>query len=42
MTIPSQGLGLRSMQERVAQVNGRFEVDSKPGEGTIIFTHIPL
>lgn len=40
--VPSQGLGLRSMQERVAQVDGRFEVISIPGEGTVISTLIPL
>jgi len=41
-TLPAQGLGLRSMQERVAQVDGLFEVISEPGEGTVIAAQIPL
>jgi signal transduction histidine kinase len=40
--IPSKGLGLRSMQERVEQVNGHFNVTSFPGEGTIISVDFPL
>jgi signal transduction histidine kinase len=40
--IPSQGLGLRSMLERILQVNGELNVSSKPGEGTVISAHIPL
>jgi signal transduction histidine kinase len=41
-TIPAQGLGLRSMQERITQVEGELKVSSKPGEGTIISAQIPL
>jgi signal transduction histidine kinase len=40
--IPSQGLGLRSMQERIAQVNGQLEVISSPGTGTMISAQIPI
>ncbi|MCJ7624300.1 MAG: GAF domain-containing sensor histidine kinase, partial [Anaerolineaceae bacterium] len=40
--IPSQGLGLRSMQERVAQADGHFEVTSEPGKGTLLTIHLPL
>jgi signal transduction histidine kinase len=39
---PSQGLGLRSMRERIAQVNGQFELISKFEEGTMISAQIPL
>ena len=38
----SQGLGLRSMRERVMLVGGEFDVYSKPGEGTVISAKIPL
>ena len=40
--ISSKGLGLRSMQERVEQVNGHFKVTSFPSEGTIISVDFPL
>jgi signal transduction histidine kinase len=38
----SSGLGLRSMRERVEQVQGVFEIASIPGSGTTIKVHIPL
>lgn len=38
----SPGLGLRSMRERVEQVQGAFEIASIPGSGTTIKVHIPL
>ena len=36
------GLGLASMRERVKQVFGSFEVQSKPGHGTEINVIVPL
>ena len=38
----NQGLGLVSMQERVHLLNGRFHVESRPGEGTIVIASVPL
>jgi PAS domain S-box-containing protein len=34
-------LGLKSMQERVEQVKGSFEIQSSPGQGTTIKVQIP-
>jgi signal transduction histidine kinase len=39
---PVGGLGLVSMHERVRAVNGRFNVDSKPGSGTKIIAFVPV
>jgi len=36
-----EGLGLLSMRERAQIVGGSFEVDSRPGNGTSIFVHVP-
>lgn len=36
------GLGLVSMEERVRAVNGRFYIESKPGEGTKIIAPVPV
>ena len=36
------GVGLRSMQERAALVQGSFQIESQPGKGTRIFVHVPL
>lgn len=36
------GLGIRSMQERLRLLGGRFEISSQPGEGTVIHVSIPL
>ncbi|MEO7964109.1 MAG: hypothetical protein ABIT38_09405, partial [Gemmatimonadaceae bacterium] len=38
----SPGLGLVSMAERARLVDGRFELWSKPGEGTIVRVIVPL
>ncbi|PTL85135.1 histidine kinase [Vitiosangium sp. GDMCC 1.1324] len=38
----SRGFGLFSMQERVRDLGGRFEVTSRPGEGTCIVAEVPL
>lgn len=35
------GLGLRSMRERVALVGGKFEIKSQPGKGTEVLVTIP-
>jgi signal transduction histidine kinase len=39
---PTQGLGLHSMRERVEGANGVFQVDSAPGEGTLVVAQIPI
>lgn len=36
------GLGLVSMQERLNLVQGRFHIESKPREGTIVVASVPL
>jgi|GEM_PF-4386537 len=36
------GLGLRSMQSRTAFLAGQMQIDSNPGEGTVIEVQIPL
>jgi signal transduction histidine kinase len=38
----NQGLGLVSMQERVRLIQGRFNIDSRPGEGTKIVATVPV
>lgn len=38
----NSGYGLLSMQERVELLNGRFELNTKPGEGTKIIVSIPI
>lgn len=35
-------LGLLGMRERVEMVGGRFEVDSTPGDGTVVRASIPI
>jgi len=37
-----QGLGLISMRERVQMINGDFEIESEPGQGTTIHVRAPL
>jgi signal transduction histidine kinase len=34
-------IGLRGMQDRVAILGGRFELDSRPGSGTRIYVELP-
>ena len=36
------GLGIRSMEERVSLMGGRFEILSKPGKGTRIDAWVPI
>ncbi len=38
----NSGYGLLSMQERVELLNGKFELNTKPGEGTKIMVLIPI
>jgi signal transduction histidine kinase len=35
-------LGLRSMRERVAQLGGRLEIHSVPGQGTEVRAELPV
>lgn len=35
-------LGLQSMRERVANLNGDLKISSQPGQGTTIAVHLPL
>jgi signal transduction histidine kinase len=37
-----RGLGLVGMQERVHHLGGAFQVDSRPGEGTVVAVELPL
>jgi signal transduction histidine kinase len=38
---PSLGTGLRGLADRLAVIEGRLEIDSQPGKGTIITAKIP-
>ncbi len=38
---PEQGSGLRGLEDRLAVIEGRLEVDSEPGHGTTITAEIP-
>ena len=40
--VRAAGLGLASMRERVAVLNGQLAIHAVPGEGTQIIVHIPL
>lgn len=37
-----RGLGLLGMQERMSAVGGRVEIDSTPGEGTVVRLTVPV
>jgi signal transduction histidine kinase len=37
-----QHLGLWSMRERVEQLGGRFELQSRPGRGTVLKAWLPV
>ena len=39
---PRRGTGLRGLNDRVAALDGRFEVTSPPGEGTTVVAELPL
>ncbi len=38
----TKGLGLLGMEERVKQLGGRLEIQSKPGKGTVLRVTLPL
>lgn len=40
-TDPSAGTGLRGLADRVAALDGRLEVESLPGRGTVVRAEIP-
>jgi signal transduction histidine kinase len=39
---PRRGTGLRGLNDRVAALDGRFEVTSPPGGGTAVVAELPL
>jgi PAS domain S-box-containing protein len=39
---PSEKVGLSSMRERVAMLEGHFEIHSEPGVGTVVVAEVPL
>ena len=39
---PGERVGLRSMQERVSLLGGRFQIQSRPGVGALIIAEVPL
>jgi signal transduction histidine kinase len=39
---PAKGTGLRGLIDRVSALDGRFEVDSRPGQGTTVRAMIPF
>lgn len=40
--VDGTGFGLRSLSERVAAQNGTLEIESAPGEGTVVAIRLPL
>jgi signal transduction histidine kinase len=36
------GTGLRGLRDRVSALDGRFEVHSPPGGGTVLVAELPL
>ena len=38
----SQGMGLRSIRERVASIRGTVQIQSAPGHGTRILVQVPI
>jgi NarL family two-component system sensor histidine kinase LiaS len=41
LSVKSQGMGLRSIRERVSSIHGTVQVQSAPGHGTRILVQIP-
>ena len=39
---PRRGTGLRGLNDRVAALDGRFEVTSPEGGGTVVVAELPL
>jgi len=40
--VPSGHIGLGSMRERVRRIGGQLEIESAPGQGTVIRARVPL
>lgn len=40
--VHQSGVGLQSMRERAAELNGRCVIESPPGGGTKVEAHLPL
>lgn len=36
------GMGLNNLRSRVNFLNGKFELDSQPGKGTLVSIYIPI
>ena len=41
-TAKTRGLGLIGMEERVKQLGGRLEIESQPGQGTLLRATLPM
>jgi two-component system, NarL family, sensor histidine kinase DegS len=41
-TVRQDGLGLVGMRERLALLDGRLQVESRPGNGTTVAAEVPL
>src|SRR4029077_16452378 len=41
-TVREEGVGLLGMRERLSLVDGRLEIESRPGAGTTIVAEVPL
>jgi two-component system sensor kinase len=41
-TVSSEGIGLLGMRERLALVDGRLGIESRPGAGTTLVAEVPL
>jgi signal transduction histidine kinase len=39
---PTRGTGLRGLSDRIAALDGRLEVESRPGQGTTVRAEIPV
>ena len=40
--VREEGVGLLGMRERLSFVDGRLEIESRPGAGTTIVAEVPL
>jgi signal transduction histidine kinase len=40
--VRDEGIGLLGMRERLALLDGRLEVESRPGAGTTVVAEVPL
>jgi two-component system sensor histidine kinase DegS len=40
--VASSGMGLQNIRERSKLLNGIAEINSTPGQGTVIEVHIPI